>query len=304
MNTPHHLSIKSTFAFEGITCAATLSLPTPDAAPGSLPAVLIVHGWGGVQEALTTPFVRHFLDAGFAVMEFDYPGWGASEGWPRQVINPWQRVRTADAALSHLKAQAQVDAYQVVLWGTSFGGGHVVELASQHPELMGAIAQVAMLDGLAATMAVPFWRRLQFFAYGLIDWVKPGHPLCVPTLAPPGELGSMDRDDADAFMQRGMRERGLPYDNRVAARSLLTIPFYRPIRRLRHVRVPTLLVGATGDTVAPFVAKAVQRHAPDCVQTTLVKANHFEPYFEPVFPEVIAAQLRFLQGLPRRTPKP
>ncbi len=302
MSTALH-PIKSTFAFEGTTCAATLSLPTPDAAPGSLPAVLIVHGWGGVQDAMTTPFVRHFLEAGFAVMEFDYPGWGASGGWPRQTINPWQRVRTADAALSHLKAQAQVDAYQVVLWGTSFGGGHVVDLASQHPELMGAIAQVPMLDGLAATMAVPFWRRLQFFACGLIDLVKPGHPVCIPTLAPPGEFGSMDRDGAYAFLKRGTTERGLPYDNRVAARSLLTMAFYRPIRRLRDLRVPTLLVGATNDTVAPFVAKAVRKHAPACVQTTLVQANHFEPYFEPVFPEVIAAQLRFLKALPRHGAK-
>lgn len=121
----------------------------------------MVGGWGSVQQALTVSFVNSFVAAGYAVMEFDFPGWGLSGGWPRGDINPWRRVKAANAALAHLKSQSRVDAHRIVLWGTSFGGGHVVDLATQHPDLYGAIIQVPMLDGLATGRAAPLTRLVQ-----------------------------------------------------------------------------------------------------------------------------------------------
>jgi len=289
-------SIKSTFQAEGALCAATLHLP-PDATPQApLPGILMVGGWGSVQKALTSSFVHRFVEAGHAVMEFDHPGWGASGGFPRQGINPWRRRRVTDTALAHLKAQPWVAAERIVLWGTSFGGGHVVDVAAQHPELQGAIVQVPMLDGLAATLSMSPWRQLQFSALGLVDALLPGAPLCVPTLAPPGGFGTMDRDRAWDAMERALAALpGHRYDNRVAARSTLTMPFYRPWKRLGQVRVPLLIVGATRDTVAPFVADKVARVGNPQVQVIEVDADHFDPYFEPVFPQVLRHQLAFLE---------
>lgn len=154
-------AINSTFTAEGALCAATLHVPADTLPDQQLPAILMLGGWGSIQMALTSSFTHRFVEAGFAVMEFDYPGWGDSGGFPRQGINPWRRTRVADTALAHLKAQAMVAAHQITLWGTSFGGGHVVDLAAQHPELQGAILQVPMLDGLAATLATPLGRLVK-----------------------------------------------------------------------------------------------------------------------------------------------
>ena len=148
-------TLKSTFTAEGALCAATLYVPQDARPDQELPAILMLGGWGSIQRAMTSSFTHSFVEAGFAVMEFDYPGWGDSGGFPRQGINPWRRTRVADTALAHLKSQPMVAAHQITLWGTSFGGGHVVDLATQHPELKGAIIQVPMLDGLAATLATP-----------------------------------------------------------------------------------------------------------------------------------------------------
>ena len=289
--------LKSGFMFEGLCCAATLYEAAGAALPSKAPAILMVHGWSGVQRALTVPFIQRFVDAGYAVMEFDYPGFGASAGWPRQNINPWRWVRVADAALAHLKSQSQVDADRIVLWGTSFGGGHVVDLAAEHPELLGAIAQVPMLDGMAAVGAVPILRMLKFGLYALADLLKPGRPVYIPSVASPGQFGTMDRDGARQALMSGTAAAGISFDNRVTARSVLTMGPYRPIRRLRRLRIPTLLIGATRDTVAPFVEKAVRASAPDCVQLCSIDANHFEPYFEPAFSVNVGHQLRFLQAL-------
>src|SRR5690554_7501751 len=88
-------------------------------------------------------------------MTFDYRGWGESEGVLRNAINPKQRVRDANAALEHLKSFPEIDSKKIVLWGSSFGGGHVIELAAEHHDLLGAIAHVPMLNGMLAVRAVP-----------------------------------------------------------------------------------------------------------------------------------------------------
>lgn len=83
----------------------------------------------------------------------------------------------------------------------------------------------------------------------------------------------------------------------VAARSLMTMGPYRPFKLLKNLRVPTLLLGATEDTVAPFVESSVRRANNPHIRVATVKANHFEPYFEPVFSEVIRCELDFLESL-------
>lgn len=284
------------FYSQGTWCAATLHLPATAGAT-TLPAILMVHGWGGIQNALTVPFYEEFTRAGFAVMTFDFRGWGESAGLPRNTINPWQRVKDADAALAHLKSLPQIDPARIVLWGTSFGGGHVVELAAEHPELAGAIAQVPMLDGMAAVKAVPLKRMLQFGIYGLADSLKPGRPIYLPVVGEAGEFASMDRDDAHKALKIGMDNIGRQYDNRVAARSLMTMGPYRPLGRLRDIRIPTLLIGASRDTVAPFAEQAIRKAGNPHLTLETLDANHFEPYFEPVFSTLISKELAFLTSL-------
>lgn len=55
------------------------------AGPAHAPAVLLVHGWGGVGAQLGS-FVAPLLARGFRVVWFDHPGHGASDG--RQVALP------------------------------------------------------------------------------------------------------------------------------------------------------------------------------------------------------------------------
>ncbi len=289
-------SVKSTFTSSGVQCAATLHLPAQSESR-PLPAILMVHGWGGIQDALTPPFYAQFTKAGFAVMTFDYPGWGDSEGLPRNNINPWERVRNAESALAHLKSLPQIDAQKVVLWGTSFGGGHVVDLAAEHPELLGAILNVPMLDGLAAVTAVPLLRMLRFGIYAFADVISPGRPIYISTIAPPGQFGTMDRDGAYDTLISAMQQSGLGYDNRVTARSVLTMGLYRPFRRLGDIRIPTLIVGARRDTVAPFVESRIRKVGNPLLEIRAIDANHFEPYAEPVFSTNIAYQLQFLNTL-------
>lgn len=289
-------SERTGFYSKGVWCAATLHRPA-GIRQQAMPAILMLHGWGGIQDALTVPFYEEFTRAGFVVMTFDYRSWGESAGLPRQTISARQRTWDADAALAFLKSQTGIDPTRIVLWGSSFGGGHAVELAADHPELAGAIAQVPMLDGMAAVRALPFLRLMKFMLYALADMIKLGRPIYIPVVSEPGAFSSMDRDDAGKALQLAERDIGRQYDNRVAARSLMTMAPYRPFKRLKDIRIPTLLLGATEDTVAPFVESAIRKVNNPFLNVSTIKANHFEPYFEPVFSDVIRQQLEFLRSL-------
>ena len=293
--------VKTAFQSAGVRCAATLHLPE---GPGPFPAVLMIHGWGGVQDALTLPFYAPFNDVGFAVMTFDYAGWGQSDGTPRNVINPWHRERDVERALQHLREQAQIDSRRIVLWGTSFGGGHVVRVAARHPELLGAIAQVPMLDGMAAVKAVPAMRMARFGLSGLTDLLRGKDPIYLPVVADEGAWSSMDRDGAALAMRKGQQAmvdhlgpEAIPYDNRVAARSLLTMGLYRPFKSLKDIAIPLLIVGAKHDTVAPFVEKRIRTLGNSRIRIETLDANHFDPYFEPSLSRNLGYQLDFLKSL-------
>ncbi|WP_373432117.1 prolyl oligopeptidase family serine peptidase [Streptomyces canus] len=59
-----------------------------------------------------------------------------------------------DAALAHAKPRPDVDRSRVAVWGSSFGGGHGITVASRHPELRAAVAQRPFTDGLASALAL------------------------------------------------------------------------------------------------------------------------------------------------------
>src|SRR5690606_29843192 len=182
-------SQKGSFMHQQARCAATLHKPQDvDGAP--CPTILMVHGWGGTQLTLVKNYIAEFNGAGFCVVTFDYPGWGDSEGLPRTVISRWTREEVVESALAYTEPLPEVDHTNISLWGSSSGGGHVVRIAAEHPELRGAIAQVPMLDGLLAVKAVPLARLLRFGLDIMLDLINPFRTHSVPILSEAGGYSS------------------------------------------------------------------------------------------------------------------
>jgi fermentation-respiration switch protein FrsA (DUF1100 family) len=64
--------------------AAWFFLPNQARSGRRVPAVAMAHGFGAVKEMYLEPFARRFAAAGIAALVFDYRGFGASGGEPRQ----------------------------------------------------------------------------------------------------------------------------------------------------------------------------------------------------------------------------
>ncbi|MES2089316.1 MAG: alpha/beta fold hydrolase [Pseudomonadota bacterium] len=294
-----HQVHRSTFVSNGVTCSATLRIPMHDHTSRTFPAVLMAHGWGSTQMSLLPPFYERFLELGFAVMTFDYRGWGQSEGEPRYVISVSDRLDDVRAALGHIRADPMIDPNGIVLWGSSLGGGHVCSIAARDNHLLGVIAQVPMLDGQAASVIMPLGQKLKFATWALYDLIgskwfgRP--PYYIPVTSKPGERGTMSRDGAHEARERGEQLYGRHTPNKIAARSILTLGTYRPVRDLHEIQAPTLIVWGRQDTVAPFNRHAVDACNNPRMRVVAIDADHFAPYFQPMVDRNLGIQSDFLR---------
>ncbi len=233
--------------------------------PSPVPVVVMAHGIGGIKAGGLEPFARRFAGSGFAAVAFDYRHWGESTGEPRQFLSVRRQLEDYRSALAWVRSQAEFDAAAVFVWGTSFAGMHIVELAASEPGLAGAIAQCPLVDGVAGLTNIPAARGLRLTAHALADLAGSlfgRRPRYVPISVPPGQFGVIATDDAMVGMARLDPGDG-SWSNEITARSLLDVTMHRPVKRARNARCPLLMVVAEHDTMAPTrPALAAAAHAP------------------------------------------
>jgi pimeloyl-ACP methyl ester carboxylesterase len=139
------------FASGEDTCAAWLYLPDGVPAP---PVVILGHGLGATREMRLDAFAERFARAGIAALAFTYRHFGDSTGQPRQLLSIKRQLADWDAAIAWVKDRRDVNGTRIALWGSSFGGGHSITVASRHPELKAAVSQCPFTDGLASALAL------------------------------------------------------------------------------------------------------------------------------------------------------
>ena len=289
---------EQTFLSAGTACAARVYRPTE--VTGSVPVVVMAHGFGSVRALRLYAYAERFAAAGYVVVVFDYRGFGDSDGAPRQLLDVGMQHADWRAALAFARSLSGVDADRVVAWGTSFAGGHVITLAGQHEPLAAIIAQVPHVSGLAAVRATGLRPSLRVGVVGIRDqvsaWFGRG-PVYVNSVAAPGQTGVMTSPDAVPGLGRLIQDSGAAegdYPTTVAARIALKIGFYSPQRLARNVSCPALVQIVENDAITPqHVAEA----AATAMQNAVVRVypgGHFDPYVEPLFSKVIADQIDFL----------
>jgi dienelactone hydrolase len=236
------------------------------AGEGPHPAVVMAHGFAAVKAGGLAPFAERFSREGFTAIAFDYRQWGGSSGQPRDEVSVPRQREDYRTVIDWAVADPHIDETRIFVWGTSFSGMHAVEIAATDSRLRGAIAQNPLVDGLAGAMMGPPIRSLRLFALAALDRLgslfgRP--PRYIPAGAAPGELGAVANAAAFAGLEIIRPRDGTKWHNRVAARSLLGIPFHRPVRKAADIRCPILLVVAKDDTIAPVApALRVAERAP------------------------------------------
>ena len=112
------------FNAEGTTLRGWLF--TPDAGHRPFPTIVMAHGFSAVKEMYLDSFAEVFANAGLSALVFDNRNFGASDGEPRQEIDPWAQVRDYRHAITYARTRPEVDRERIGIWGSSYSGGHVL----------------------------------------------------------------------------------------------------------------------------------------------------------------------------------
>ncbi len=282
------------FTSQGLRCAGTLMRPAKRSK--KTPLILMAHGFAAERGFRLPAFAERFVAAGYAAFLFDYRNFGDSEGQPRHWVDPWRHHQDWRAALAYVQTLPGIDLDRIVLWGSSFSGGHVLQIASERPRIAAVISQVPHVDGLATLRQMPLGQVIKGTVAGLRDTVGRlfGRPHYVPVVGRPGSFAAMTTPETYDGWYAIVPEDSA-WENRVLGRAFLGVPLFSPIRRAPRIAVPTLVIAGKDDSITPpAAAERTAARIPDA-EFHCLDTNHFGPYVDPVFETNIALQLDFLQ---------
>ncbi|WIX77530.1 alpha/beta hydrolase [Amycolatopsis carbonis] len=284
---------------DGVTLRGWLFLPD---APGPRPAITMAHGYAGVKEQGLEPFAEAFADAGFVVLVHDHRTFGASDGTPRQDVDPWRQIADWRRAITFLEARPEVDPERIGLWGTSYAGGHAIVLGATDRRLKAVVAQVPTISGVEQGL-----RRVPPDAVAALEQafaeddraVGRGEPPRRQTIvsADPAVPASYRAPDAVAFYLQDIPEGS--WENQVTVRSTRAARMYEPGSWISRVSpTPLLLVVALNDTITVTdLALTAYERALQPKGLELIPGGHFDPYVAEFARSSAAARSWFEQHL-------
>lgn len=286
---------KSSFCSDGLSCAGTLYMP--DGARGKIPIVVMGHGFAAERCFRLPAFADVFARNGFAVYFFDYRSFGESQGEPRHHVSPKRHQQDWHKAIAHVRGIAEIDLDKIAIWGSSFSGGHVLQVGAESPHVSAIISQVPHVDGLATAACSSPFQLLQASYAGVRDVFSSlilGKPYYSPVVGRVNEFAAMNKEEVwDGW--RAIIPKESAWKNEVQSRIFLELPFYSPVKFASKINVPTLIIAGEYDSITP--PKAAKKAAEKIKNSEfcLLKCNHFQAYTGDTFDKNVAIQLDFLR---------
>ena len=271
------------FNAEGVTLRGWLY--TPERAGAKVPAVVMAHGFSAVKEMYLDRFAECFAAAGLAALVFDNRNFGASDGEPRQEIDPWVQVRDYRHAITWIRAQPGIDRERIGVWGSSYSGGHALVVGAIDRRVRCVVSQVALISGYRNFQR--FIRqdmmgelRAQFDADREARF-NGAKPAMVPVVSAdplvPSALPTVD--SAEWFLETG-RTRAPAWRNEVTLRTIEMITEYEPGSYIAKISpTPLMMIVAKGDHVAAAdQALEAFNEAREPKRLVILKGGHFDAY--------------------------
>jgi hypothetical protein len=275
------------FQSEGVTCRGWWVRPDGSARGERLPAVVMAHGFSAVKEQALDRFADEFAGAGLASLVFDYRGLGASDGEPRQDLDPQAQVAAYRNAISWVRARPDADPARVGVWGTSYSGAHVLMVGALDRRVCCVVSQVPLVDGWETFGAMSGAEGRDALVAQLVEererTYAGGAPQTMPVVAPDGGAAALPGDEAWTWF-RSFGDRAPRWRNEVTLRTLERTLEYSPLRFIDRIApTPLLVIAAEHDFLPIELTRRAFARAGEPKKLAVLAATHFAPYQPPHF---------------------
>jgi uncharacterized protein len=266
----------------------------PEAADRDAPCVVMAHGFSATRDDGLPGYAEAFRDAGLMVILFDYRHFGASTGQPRQLLDIGRQLADYRAVVAWARQLDGVDPERIVLWGSSFSGGHMFALGATDPNLAAVIAQAPFTDGIPTLMRIPLKNVARLVYAGVRDQVgnwlgRPPH--LIPAVGDPGTFAVMTAPDAKPGFEALAPSESL-WRNECTARVALRIALHRPALKASQLKMPLLVCVCDNDSTTPAAPAIKAAGRAPRGELRHYSCGHFDIYH---IPQAKTDQVAFLQ---------
>jgi hypothetical protein len=273
------------FNAEGVVLRGWLY--TPEHATGPSPTIVMAHGFSAVKEMYLDRYADVFVNAEMAVLVFDNRNFGASDGEPRQEIDPWAQVRDYRHAITFASTRPEVDPSRIGIWGSSYSGGHVLVVGAIDRRVKCVVAQVPLVSGHANAQRLirsDFLPAFQAQFDADREARFRGEP---PAMAPvvdadPLAPSALPTADSYEWFTSTAEQRAASWRNEVTLRSVEMFLEYEPGTYLPWISpTPLLMCVAANDvlTVSDLAIDAFER-AREPKKVVIMPGGHFDAYVD------------------------
>ena len=146
----HSSPKKVSFLSRNLKLAAHLYDPAPDSTNRCGAAVVICHPWTSIKEQSPANYARVLSQAGFTCLAYDAAYQGESEGEPRFLEDPAQRVEDIKCAVTYLTSVENVDPGKLGVLGICASGGYAPYAAQTDLRIKACATSAAVCVGTMA----------------------------------------------------------------------------------------------------------------------------------------------------------
>lgn len=134
-----------TYDLNGLKIVANVYTPAGYDESKTYPALVVAHPNGGCKEQVAGLYSQRMAELGYICLAFDAAYQGGSEGEPRNVDKPANRIEDIHRACDILAQYPGVDAARIGILGICGGGGYTLK-AAQTDKRFKAVATLSMFN--------------------------------------------------------------------------------------------------------------------------------------------------------------
>ncbi len=277
------------FQSEGVRLTGNLYLPAGFDQNKKYPAVIFDGPQSGLKDQVAGLYAQKIADAGYITLAYDHRFYGESEGEPRQLEAPSEKVKDNKNALTYLRTLSFVDADNIAGIGICAGGGIMSKTVAEDKRFKTVIGIAAAYndstqyknwfggtENLRNFIANAAGLRQKYETTGQVEYIAsvsndPNVQAAMPTLE------STNEPYAYYGTQRGHSPF---YVNRMAVQSYEDILQFDVMGSASRVSVPALIIHGTTDVYcSPAAAEKFYQGIPAEKELFWIKTtNHIDLY--------------------------